>query len=164
MTGDYTIKDVAKVLGIDRGRAADWLSRGYIKPSEPSTQQGVASRFSRQDIIMAALFKKLVDRGFDRDQAERHVSHLVTGRHNIDNIHFAFFGIVPDSSKKNGYRVLSWYDDRKWEDIKVEVPQDELQETIQMDKLNKWYDKFDMIITLNFKMVRDGIDKELQEL
>ena len=156
MTGDYTIKDVAKVLGIDRGRAADWLSRGYIKPSVPSTHQGVAARFSRYDIIMAALFKKLVDRGFDRDDAAEHVMHLVTGHHNIDNVGFAMLCSVPDNTKK-GYSIYSMYV------TPGEVPPLLSELTGTKAESDEDFD-YDMLIVLDFKTIRKEVDKRLKEL
>lgn len=155
---EYTIKTVAEILDIDRGRCADWISRGYLKPSVPSKRQGVAAKFTRLDIISGGLFKKLVERGFDREQAANHVSQLATGNHDIETIWWAIFGIIPDATEAKGYRVISWYHyhplSRTAEPSERErVPQSGLPEP----------EGFDMLIFLNFKMVREEIDKRLKK-
>lgn len=61
--------ELCKVLGESRGRVRGWMDDGYIQPSYPSQGQGQKAVFTRADVYAVQLFRKLVDRGFNRKVA-----------------------------------------------------------------------------------------------
>ena len=72
----YSTIDISKALNIPRERLRDWMVRGFIKPSLPSTSKGTIAIFIRTDVICVALFMKLVTKGFKREAAAEYVDFL----------------------------------------------------------------------------------------
>ncbi len=154
---DFTIKDVVKALDVDRGRFADWISRKYIKASIPSGGQGRASLFTRYDIILAGLFKKLVEYGFDRDKSAEAVADLTIRGYNVDKISWASFGIISDKKEPKGYHLYSWYSYDPPDTGDLRGHPDKKEVTFTMDNL-------DIMLLVNFRKIRNEIDGRLAKL
>ena len=73
----YSTIDISKALNIPRERLRDWMVRGFIKPSLPSTSKGTIAIFIRTDVICVALFMKLITKGFKREVAAEYVDLLI---------------------------------------------------------------------------------------
>jgi len=68
----YTSSDVKEFLGVKVDRLQDWVNRGYVTPSiQQASGQGTKNLYSRDDLILIALFRKLVNRDSTRDAAGR---------------------------------------------------------------------------------------------
>lgn len=65
----YSTIDISKAFGMPRERLRDWMDRGFIKPSLPSTGQGTIAIFTTKDVYRVFLFEKLVDAGLKRQTA-----------------------------------------------------------------------------------------------
>ncbi len=73
----YTVRTIIKVLGIERGRAKDWIKNGYIYPSIQRSEGGRQwNLFDIEDLYLAATFKFFVDCGIKRSAAVRLCSQL----------------------------------------------------------------------------------------
>ncbi len=86
MEQTYTTTDIVKTLRITRERLRDWMVRGYVKPSVPAPGQGLPAEFTKWDVYMVALFKKLIDRGFVRDEAAKAITDMSMYRRNLPEI------------------------------------------------------------------------------
>lgn len=70
MKNEFSTLDIVKALDIPRERLREWMNRGYIEPSiQKASGQGTKALFSRADIYLVALFKKLIGLGFSRKSA-----------------------------------------------------------------------------------------------
>jgi hypothetical protein len=76
----YSTLDIVKALNIPRERLRDWMNRGFIKPSLPSTRQGTIAIFTKADVFMVALFGKLLEMGFKREVASGYIESIVLTR------------------------------------------------------------------------------------
>jgi|GEM_PF-1775268 len=76
----YSTIDISKALGIKRERMREWMIRGYVKPSLPSTGKGTIAIFTRNDVLCVALLQKLIGMGFKRDVASVHIRQLLDSR------------------------------------------------------------------------------------
>ena len=66
----YTSSDVDKI-GVKRERLKAWMEKGYIKPSiQSASGKGSKNIFSLWDLYMIRLFRRLVQLGFSRKDAE----------------------------------------------------------------------------------------------
>lgn len=65
----YSTIDISKAFGMPRERLRDWMDRGFVSPSLPSTGQGTIAIFTARDAYRVFLFEKLVNAGFKREAA-----------------------------------------------------------------------------------------------
>lgn len=73
----YSTIDISKALNMPRERLRDWMVRGFISPSLPSTSKGTIAIFTRNDILCVVLFQKLIDMGFKREVASEYITLFV---------------------------------------------------------------------------------------
>jgi hypothetical protein len=66
---DFTTTDIYKIVGIGRARLKDWMDMGYVGPSVPAKGQGIAAKFTREDIYLIMFFSELISFGLKREQA-----------------------------------------------------------------------------------------------
>lgn len=71
MENVYSTCDVSKILGIPRERFRDWMVRGFITPSLPSTGKGTIAVFTDKDIVNIKRFLELINKGFKREAAAK---------------------------------------------------------------------------------------------
>ena len=137
----YSTIDISKALNIPRERLRDWMVRGFIKPSLPSTSKGTIAIFIRTDVVCVALFMKLITKGFKREVAAEYVDLLIENpsltnsinliilksviRNNVlDVVSFPSFGSVPLNLNIDKDRnVTTSFTDRieadEWDDIQI---------------------------------------------
>lgn len=77
MKTEFTTFEIAKALGIPRGRLREWIEGGFIKPSKSAEGQGTKSLFSKSDIYSLVLFGKFIDYGIDRKVAGNLLAELI---------------------------------------------------------------------------------------
>ena len=53
------------------------MTRGFIKPSLPSTGKGTIAIFTKADVFGVALFGKLLEKGFKREMAAEYIEMVV---------------------------------------------------------------------------------------
>ena len=97
----YSTLDVVKVLNIPRERLRDWMVRGFIKPSLPSTRKGTISIFTKVDVFGVALFEKLLEKGFKREVAAEYIK-IVVSQNLCRVLNFILFKFVI----RDGQRVI----------------------------------------------------------
>ena len=95
----YSTLDVVKALNIPRERLRDWMIRGFIKPSLPSTRKGTISIFTKDDILKVALFHKLLNYGLKRKVAATYIKEVFL--YNKPNII-----VIRSWFKKDGKRFI----------------------------------------------------------
>ncbi|WP_435549734.1 hypothetical protein [Desulfobacterium sp. N47] len=76
----FSTIDVSKALNIPRERLRDWMVRDFIKSSLPSTSKGTIAIFTRDDVKLVMLFLKLLESGFKRDIASKHIEMLYNSK------------------------------------------------------------------------------------
>jgi hypothetical protein len=72
MATQYSSMDVAKGLKISYQRLRGWIDRQYVPMTEAPDGPGTRTRFSRKDIYMIELFRRLVAKGFSRELAAKY--------------------------------------------------------------------------------------------
>jgi len=104
---EYSTFDVAKGLKIERGRFREWVVNGYIKPSVKAAGAGTRAVFTLNDVYMTALFRHLLEYGFNRSTAGSFVKQfaerleLEKDRSNYPETVYIYFR----SSIKNGQEI-----------------------------------------------------------
>jgi len=102
----YSTIDISKALNIPRERLRDWMVRGFIKPSLPSTSKGTIAIFIRTDVVCVALFMKLITKGFKRDAAAEYVDLLIESPVLINSINFI---ILKSMVRNNDLEVVPFF-------------------------------------------------------
>lgn len=69
MKNEYFAQDIVKIMGINQNLLTQWISRGFVKPSQPASGSGTRNIFSFEDICRIELFKELSSAGFARTLA-----------------------------------------------------------------------------------------------
>jgi hypothetical protein len=69
MKTEFSTLDIVKALGIPRERLRDWMGRSFVVPSSSAHGQGTKAVFTRHDVYGIALFRCLLDIGFNRAKA-----------------------------------------------------------------------------------------------
>ncbi len=95
----YSTLDIVKALNIPRERLRDWMTRGFIKPSLPSTGKGTIAIFTKADIFGVALFGKLLEKGFKREMAAEYIE-MVVGQKLYGSLNFILFKSVIRDDKR----------------------------------------------------------------
>jgi len=69
---EFSIKDIERILGIQRDRIQPWIVAGYVVPSiKRARRRGSKNIFSREDLYRIYLFDSLLDYGLDRRSAAK---------------------------------------------------------------------------------------------
>lgn len=76
MDRTYSTFDITRALGIPRERLRDWMSKGFIVPSVPAAGQGTRAEFTYADVLIVALFRQLIEKGFQRETASNLIGSL----------------------------------------------------------------------------------------
>lgn len=84
MREKFSTFDIIKALDIQRERLRQWLKYGLIRPSiQKAGGQGTRALFSYRDALVIALFRDLIELGFDRLNAISHAHTLVSRLNDI---------------------------------------------------------------------------------
>ena len=104
----YTSSDIKDLLGVKVDRLQDWVNRGYIKPSvQQASGQGTKNLYSRDDLVLIELFKRLVAQETLREAAGRIVKAIRDCDQPIDRYFlYARLAIGPDSSGITEYHTI----------------------------------------------------------
>ena len=95
----YSTLDIVKALNIPRERLRDWMTRGFIKPSLPSTGKGTIAIFTKADVFGVALFGKLLEKGFKREMAAEYIE-MVMDQNLYRALNFILFKSVIRENKR----------------------------------------------------------------
>ena len=71
----YTTTDIQNILGIPRGRFKEWL-HDFLIPHTKAQTRGEKNYFSRLGVYQIAVMDHLLRRGFSREEASFHSTHL----------------------------------------------------------------------------------------
>ena len=99
----FNTNEVRMIVWVRRGDLEDWISRGFIEPSDfEDAACGKRYMWSRDDIYELVAFKKLVDSGLglmDAHEALEEVpneikeDNMIKIKHEVDNKIKEIFGI-----------------------------------------------------------------------
>lgn len=112
----YSTLDIVKALDIPRERLRDWMTRGFIKPSLPSTGKGTIAVFTKADVFGVALFGKLLEKGFKREMAAEYIE-MVVGQNLYRGLNLILF----KSIIRDGNRVVDIEEQIGKSSLKVEI-------------------------------------------
>jgi len=112
----YSTLDIVKALNIPRERLRDWMTRGFIKPSLPSTGKGTIAIFTKADIFGVALFGRLLEKGFKREVAAEYIEMVLS-----HNLYKALNLVLFKSVIRDGERVVDIEDQIGKGPLKVEI-------------------------------------------
>ena len=171
MRNEYSTLDIVKALEIPRERLRDWMSREFIIPSVQSEGQGTKAIFTRYDIYGIALFKKMVESGLSRTVAGDWVNNFIsrekdgTDGQKTDIIKL----IVTLGGESFSESIVSqdWFVDLSTgmtAPNPKKLPHD-INPLSLFSKMKEQYSKkWDVIILINFKNLRDEVDNMLNSL
>lgn len=71
MKAEFSTFDIVKGLDIQRGRLREWMNYEFISPSVKADGQGTRAVFNLFDVQCVALFRNLIEYGFNREAAAR---------------------------------------------------------------------------------------------
>lgn len=71
MKTEFSTFDIVKGLDIQRGRLREWMNYDFISPSVKADGQGTRAVFNLFDVQCVALFRNLIEYGFNREAAAR---------------------------------------------------------------------------------------------
>ncbi len=152
----YSTIDISKALGIKRERMREWMIRGFVKPSLPSTGKGTIAIFTRNDVLCVALLQKLIGMGFKREVASVHIRQLLDSR--LINV-LSFIVLV--YTEREGKPVVDFQLIAS-ETLDLNYDQDG---NVQIGPLtNISSQNWDGIHVINFLKLEDEVDAALAEL
>lgn len=71
MIDDYSTIDIQNILGLPRERFREWILKGFVCPSVPSSGQGSRASFTRENIYMVEFLHRLILGGMKRSIAAK---------------------------------------------------------------------------------------------
>jgi len=99
MRDEFSTLDIVKALDIPRERLRDWMNKGFVKPTTPAEGQGTKAIFTRGDVYCVALFQRLLEVGFKREDASRQVIIFSEYPSNIELSNIIILPIVRKDGK-----------------------------------------------------------------
>ncbi len=178
VTTGYSMQDVIKI-GIPLDRLEEWIRKGYVLPiSQDSSGSGVGKIFGRFDLYAIKLFDYLINRAFSEMEAAIRTRIMILaekkpGRYLYKISFLAFSRKVDFSTVSNEMqkKMLTWLTDKEnlEEEERGEV-KDSLKKfvpTLIQEKDGKLslsssiYEDSDDILIVNFKNIRDQVDRAL---
>jgi hypothetical protein len=154
----YSTIDISKALKIPRERLRDWMVRGFIKPSLPSTSKGTIAIFIRTDVVCVALFMKLITKGFKRDAAAEYVDFLIENPGLTNSITF----IMLKSVVRNGNMEVTPFFSYGPAALNLNIDEDRNLSTSFTDRIEA--DEWDDIQIINVVNIHKEVDAALAQL
>ena len=146
----FTTFHISKKLGIKYGRLREWIDRGFIKPSiQKAGGQGSKSLFDRVDVYLIKLFSYLVERGFSRKEAARRIWVI------------ELTGIREELLSSTTYVVCYMQDDLRDSMSTHFIPDEKVTISLFGERADGKKGAFDNALVINFKKMRDEVDKAL---
>jgi len=155
----YSTIDISKALNIPRERLRDWMVRGFIKPSLPSTSKGTIAIFIRTDVVCVALFMKLITKGFKRDAAAEYVDLLIEKPGLTNSINFIMLKSVVRNSDLEVESFISYGTNP----LKLHIDKDRNVNTSFADRIIE-ADEWDDIQIINVVNIHREVDAALAQL
>jgi hypothetical protein len=154
----YSTLDIVKALNIPRERLRDWMTRGFIKPSLPSTGKGTIAIFTKEDIYGIAIFGKLLEKGFKREVASEYTD-IVVGRRLRDLNYILFKSLIRD-----GKRVVDIEEHIGKSSLKVEIDKNGNAKVISDHFENPIPEEWEDIHILNVGNLFKEVDAALTDI
>jgi len=139
--------DVMKILGLERERLREWMHYDFITITQKAMGRGTKAIFNLLDVYNVAIFKNLVDAGINRNKAKIYMKNK---------------------------KELNCYEDAKelkyilfFEGDSYESFQISKEKHIDLDELGNFSDpneSWNLGIVINFKKLRDKIDRAIDSL
>ena len=155
----YSTLDIVKALNIPRERLRDWMTRGFIKPSLPSTGKGTIAIFTKADVFGVALFGKLLEKGFKREMAAEYIE-MVVGQNLYRGLNLILF----KSIIRDGNRVVEIEDQRGKSSLKVEIDEKGNAKIISGSFERPVTEEWEDIHILNVKNLFKEVDAALSDI
>ena len=155
----YSTLDIVKALNIPRERLRDWMIRGFIKPSLPSTGKGTIAVFTKADVFGVALFGKLLEKGFKREMAAEYIEMVLS-----QNIYKALNFILFKSVIRNGKRVVEIEEQIGKSSLKVEIDEKGNAKVISGPFENPIAEEWEDIHILNVGNLFKEVDAALTDI
>jgi len=155
----YSTIDISKALNIPRERLRDWMVRGFIKPSLPSTSKGTIAIFIRTDVVCVALFMKLITKGFKREVAAEYVDLLIEKPGLTNSINFIMLKSVVRNSDLKIESFISYGPGP----LKLHIDKDRNVNTSIADRIIE-ADEWDDIQIINVVNIHKEVDAALAQL
>jgi hypothetical protein len=164
---NFSSTDIETKIGIKRNRLKEWVPK-YIQPSVLEAKgQGTRNRFSKVDIYKILVFKKLIDRGFSREDAALRVSYLQNRIYRldmtIDDVNFLGFVSREKGKYLSGKPKVEGIGrpfDIAYPDIIIAKNLPEVSDDLV--KMNFINNQNDDVVIVNFKAIREFADNMLQ--
>ncbi|MBW1851638.1 MAG: MerR family transcriptional regulator [Deltaproteobacteria bacterium] len=154
----YSTLDIVKALNIPRERLRDWMTRGFIKPSLPSTGKGTIAIFTKADVFGVALFGKLLEKGFKREVAAEYIEMVLS-----QNLYKAINLILFKSVIRDGKRVVDIEGQIGKGPLKVEIDKKGNAKVISGSFENPIAEEWEDIHILNVGNLFKEVDAALTE-
>lgn len=153
---EFSTLDIVKALKISRERLRSWMDANFIKPTRPASGQGSRAIFTLADVYGIALFKDLIDRGFNRKVASGLLHGVFVDNSIVDNISYILFRSKsrPDPGEKELIMVFpkgSWI---------IDIASGVVTEGKSKDALNA-NDDWRQILIINFEAIKQRVDEAL---
>ena len=155
----YSTIDISKALNIPRERLRDWMVRGFIKPSLPSTSKGTIAIFIRTDVICVALFMKLITKGFKREAAAEYVDFLTEYPDLTNSINFIMLKSVVRNNDLDVVPFISYGPGQ----LNLHIDKDRNVNTSFTDQIIE-ADEWDDIQIINVVNIHKEVDAALAKL
>ena len=155
----YSTLDIVKALNIPRERLRDWMIRGFIKPSLPSTGKGTIAVFTKADVFGVALFGKLLEKGFKREMAAEYIEMVLS-----QNIYKALNFILFKSVIRDGKRVVEIEEQIGKSSLKVEIDEKGNAKVISGPFENPIAEEWEDIHILNVGNLFKEVDTALSDI
>jgi hypothetical protein len=154
----FTTWDIQKKLEIKRDRLKEWLALGYIKPSiQQSEGVGTKNLFSRSDLYLIGLLDALIHFQVPRVTA----AVAITGVKGLEKVNPE---ILKDLYYINLIGIQDTDDEMSFEVSFIIKPKSATKPptpSMNEEEVEKWREKFDYILTVNFMKLRIKIDRLL---
>jgi hypothetical protein len=166
MKSGFSSFEIIKALDILRDRFREWQNKGFISATIPAPGQGIPAIYSAHDAHAIALFKTMVEAGFNRTVASDYVEKFKKREMGEPDYQKTTYILFRESAK-NGEKIksVSTFANGNFK-IDLETgAMDQMKMLSQFPRYEGWADKdWRIIHIINFGALCREVDEALEKL
>jgi hypothetical protein len=157
MKNEFSTLDIVRGLNIPRERLRDWMNRGFVRPTQEAQGQGTKAVFTRFDICLVALFRNLVEMGFNRKLAGFCVEATINQAESNPDIEYL---LIKSDGKSFTMKALSDDPDERWV-LELGGGRVGTYDSEGIDFLSQDQATWQSFHIINFKQIRADVDLKM---
>lgn len=165
MKREFSTAEVAKILQLKFSRVQQWLARGHFHAtSQKAKGSGSRNAFSRDDLYRAAIFAKLMSRGYSSEEASKYIRASVVTPEAQEKLKS---GDYLSTERPRYLALITHTIEEEHEETALMVSSLYLKDSEAvrtMLTIHEYFGEMDNLLLLNLQKIMDEVDRRVHEV